>query len=139
MVHRHQQNITKKHGGQNTSCQKQHSVEVSEYLVDIEMKLQNRHSINRCFYYCTYIVYFSRSLIAFKWLLRAIEHHGSSVIYGINFIVNGFSGDQDEENFIAFVEHSKLANVYLNHSTKLLPEVCFNGYAISLVVVIPWK
>ena len=69
------------------------------------------------------MIYIFRSLIAFKWLLRAIEHHGSSVIYGINFIVNGFSGDQDEENFIAFVEDSKLANVYLNHSTKLLPEV----------------
>ena len=49
MVHRHQQNITKKHGGQNTSCQKQHSVEVSEYLVDIEMKLQNRHILTDAF------------------------------------------------------------------------------------------
>ena len=77
-----------------------------------------------------------RSLIAFKWLLRAIEHHGSSVIYGINFIVNGFNGDQDEENFIAFVEHSKLANVYLNHSTKLLPEVyhqlCLSAFLITM-------
>ena len=81
-----------------------------------------------------------RSLIAFKWLLRAIEHHGSSVIYGINFIVNGFHGDQDEENFIAFVEHSKLANVYLNHSTKLLPEVyhhlCLSAFLMGHITLI---
>ena len=64
-----------------------------------------------------------RSLVAFKWLLRAIDHHTNTMVYGIHFILSGFKAEHDEERYIALVEHSTLADMYLNHSTQLIPEV----------------
>ena len=67
--------------------------------------------------------------MAFKWLLHAVEHHGSSVLFGVQCIVNGFGNDTENNDFMDFVEHSTLADTYLNHSSNLQPQVfvCFNA------------
>ena len=61
--------------------------------------------------------------MAFKWLLHAVEHHESSVLFGIQCIVNGFGNNTKNNNFMDFVEHSTLADTYLNHSSNLHPQV----------------
>ena len=81
--------------------------------------------------------------MAFKWLLHAVEHHGSSVLFGVQCIANGFGNDTENNNFMDFVEHSTLADTYLNHSSNLQPQVsvCFNTtlYGVNKDIILYFK
>ena len=75
--------------------------------------------------------------MAFKWLLHAVEHHGSSVLFGVQCIANGFGNDTENNNFMDFVEHSTLADTYLNHSSNLQPQVfvCLNAAFMAYLIL----
>ena len=76
-------------------------------------------------YSCSESLLIYRLLVAFMWLLRAIDHHDISIVYGIQFLAHDQQFDEEEKRYFEFVKHSTLADKNLNHSTKLFHQVLF--------------
>ena len=65
-------------------------------------------------------IIFSRWIIGYKNLLRAIENLGIAVVYGIRYYGQG---NITEDNYVQFIKHDTISSEYLNQSRNFVTYV----------------